>query len=489
MSHNSSVESGFTRTRVSVAQKPATTKAKATQRLDTIGEATAWSPCYICFDRGIVESYSSLVVVRLLMHKIWMWENEMADEDRAEAESEAGLQSPPSQNDPDERILHEIELLPCHYFNFFYGISGGGLVATLLGRLRLRVGDAVDQFQNITQAMSRHRRHGSFSGVVMPIYPSRYLVNAVHDAVMKHSIKTPECGGTDELFRTPSAVLSPTWEDPMQAQTCILVCGDIGGDISRQHSLRTFKTGSGYDKQVDPLDLPLAADQLDLTICQVLRAATARPRYFSPLETSIGSKTAKLFDASNAISNPTGIAIRDHNSSHRNSVSSEQKTLPAAEFTSPIDIKGSTADDRTLFLSIGWYEVVDKQDREFHKFGHVLPDAVPIDGHYDLESDFSDSMDSMYIQGTGYSYVRLRPDLRINGDFKQGPRINASSFGKIRDSTTDAVNNDEKLKRELRRAAKELVRRRRARQKMGGPRWEVFVGNTVKTDGDGKERS
>jgi hypothetical protein len=297
MYHNSSVESDRTTTRVSDAQKSATPKAKATQRLETIGEAAAWSPCCICFDGGIAGSNSSLVVVQLLMHEIWMWENEMADEDQAEAESQAGLQSPPSQIDPHERILHESGLLPCHYFDFFYGISSGGLIAMLLGRLRLRVDDATDQFQNITQAMFRHRRHGTLSGVLKPMYPSRYPVNAVHDTVTKHSIKTTKCSGKDQLFRTPPAVFPPTDEDPMQAQTCIIVYGGIRGSVVREHSLRTFKTGSGHNEQTEVFEVPLS-DQLDLTICQVLRAATATLVYFSPLETSTETKTVKRILAS-----------------------------------------------------------------------------------------------------------------------------------------------------------------------------------------------
>jgi hypothetical protein len=156
----------------------------------------------------------------------------------------------------------------------------------------------------------------------------------------------------------------------------------------------------------------------------------------------------------------------------------------ASNFASPINIEGSTADDLALFLSIGWRRVVEEQARKEPKFGHSS-------FGYSKQSsgDSSDRYVSGHTQESGYLYVRLRPTLHLDDDFKRGSRINASSFAKIRDSTTDAVNNDEELRRELRRAAKELVRRRRARQKMEGRRWEVFVGNTAKADGDGKERS
>jgi hypothetical protein len=85
--------------------------------------------------------------------------------------------------------------------------------------------------------------------------------------------------------------------------------------------------------------------------------------------------------------------------------------------------------------------------------------------------------------------IRLNPHLRLDGGVKVGLTESAPAFRAIYDTTIDAVNTDEKLRKELRRAAKELVHQRRARQKMGGPRWEVFVGNTVKGDEDGIKRS
>jgi hypothetical protein len=141
-------------------EPPITTSGPSDLGTSTPGiESTDWSPCYICFDSCDTESYSSLVIVQLLMHEIWMWENQMADEDQADAEARVGLQSQPSQCGVLEKIPMESELLPCHYFDFFYGTSHGGLVATLLGRLRLRVADATDRFEAFIRAMNSPRSH------------------------------------------------------------------------------------------------------------------------------------------------------------------------------------------------------------------------------------------------------------------------------------------------------------------------------------------
>jgi hypothetical protein len=78
-------------------------------------------------------------------------------------------------------------------------------------------------------------------------------------------------------------------------------------------------------------------------------------------------------------------------------------------------------------------------------------------------------------------YARLHPQLHFDGKVMFGAAINALKFETMRKSTVEFLNNDEHSKLHLRQIAEELVRRRRARQAMGGPRWEVFVGNTVKT--------
>jgi hypothetical protein len=83
-------------------------------------------------------------------------------------------------------------------------------------------------------------------------------------------------------------------------------------------------------------------------------------------------------------------------------------------------------------------------------------------------------------------YVRSDLGNVIDIDRKYPLTIDAPSLDAIRANTVDAVNKYGAFKDYLRQLAKELVSRRRARQAMRGPRWEVFVGNTNKIDdGDG----
>jgi hypothetical protein len=300
----------------------------------------AWSPCYVCFDSAGLRSYSSIIVVRLLMHEIWMWENEMADEDQAKAES----------------VPLETELLPCHYFDFFYGVSHGGLVATLLGRLRLRVDDAADEYRDITQAVFRDRR--LFSSA-LPLehmkllnYRRKDLRKAVHNTVTKHLIDRTECGGADQLFRPPASTRWPAEPDaPKQAQTCVKVYGGRF-EYKVAHTLCTFKYGPDQKECLhDAVSHSRAfTDQLDWTICHVLVAAMATPGFFlRSRETSRTGTTAMIWmDASVAMSNPTGDAALDYKFLCR------RGALPAPNLELPANTKQSTSENHPLFLSIGY---------------------------------------------------------------------------------------------------------------------------------------
>jgi hypothetical protein len=388
-------------------------------------ETAVWSPSYVCFDGYSTRSYSAaLVVFQLLMHEIWVWENEMADGDQAAETPGLGSQF---ECDTPEKIPHESELLPCHYFDFFYGTAEGGLIATLLGQLRMRVDDATDRFQQTTQAVFGHRQlfgYGSFTGLLnrskyrskyRPKYRPTGLFDAVHNTIMKHSTKKSECSGIDELFRTMAASWSP--EDPRQAQTCIAVAATVQDrfpsgrkvvytSVGDRNMLRTVRMGSNRERAI--------SDSSNLTICQVLSAATAIPRFFPPFEMSTFTEPPRIRDGS---------------------------------FT-------AFTNGQAIFLSI---------------------DSA---AHGNFETD------------NKYAHVTLSPRTRSDVDTNHESAFGASKFRAIYDETINSVNDNELFKEVLRRAAKDLVRRRRARQAMGGPRWDVFVGNTVKGDhGAGNGRS
>lgn len=173
-----------------------------------------WWPCLLTLDGGGIRGYSSLIILKALMHEIWLWEEKL---DREEQEGENGEVGSPTQMHGDEdkqaeggadgenvdingqekrtrdeteaartehsygvasgppqldapkaplaqmtaqdnltikvtkdRAMSEEELLPCHYFDFMYGTSTGGLIATILGRLRMTVSEGLDLYRSVS---------------------------------------------------------------------------------------------------------------------------------------------------------------------------------------------------------------------------------------------------------------------------------------------------------------------------------------------------
>lgn len=88
----------------------------------------------------------------------------------------------------------EDELRPCHYFDFMYGTSTGGLIATLLGRLRLTVPQCLELYREVGNDLFGTKRS------VVPFatkYDHRPLEEAVKKIVQKHCVQHDHCDGED----------------------------------------------------------------------------------------------------------------------------------------------------------------------------------------------------------------------------------------------------------------------------------------------------
>lgn len=99
--------------------------------------------------------------------------------------------------------------------------------------------------------------------------------------------------------------------------------------------------------------------------------------------------------------------------------------------------------------------------------------------------DAAHGNDSLHRQKMGMIYVRWQSYNELVDGFSkgQGLDINAPNFEAVYAHTVDAVNKKLAFRSNLRRIAKTLVGRRRARQAMGGPRWEAFAGNAAQANG------
>jgi len=94
------------------------------------------------------------------------------------------------------KALSEAELLPCHYFDFMYGTSTGGLIATILGRLRMTVSEALDLYRGVGEDLFGRRRSRL---PLMTKYHHEPLEKAVQDIVGARCHEHENCDGMDDL--------------------------------------------------------------------------------------------------------------------------------------------------------------------------------------------------------------------------------------------------------------------------------------------------
>jgi hypothetical protein len=92
------------------------------------------------------------------------------------------------------QTFNEDELLPCHYFDYMYGTSTGGLISVMLARLRMTVPQCLEIYRRVGQELFGHRRN------VLPLatkYHHKPLEKAVQEIVAQYCKQHEDCDGTD----------------------------------------------------------------------------------------------------------------------------------------------------------------------------------------------------------------------------------------------------------------------------------------------------
>jgi hypothetical protein len=93
----------------------------------------------LCFDGGGIWGYSSLLILAKLMREIRDLEMALIPAARTSSDSPL-IEGPISPRATERSSLtssHTHDFLPCHYFDYIAGTSTGGLIAIMLGRLRM----------------------------------------------------------------------------------------------------------------------------------------------------------------------------------------------------------------------------------------------------------------------------------------------------------------------------------------------------------------
>ncbi|KAJ7438759.1 FabD/lysophospholipase-like protein [Mycena latifolia] len=206
----------------------------------------------LAFDGGGIRGLSSLLILEGIMYRIQV---------------EKKLEVPP---------------LPCEYFDLICGTSTGGLIALMLGRLRMSVEDAIQAYDTLAQEVFSETKHfgqdGKFKASQLEAAIQKIVKENSASQDPKEPMKDPL--GRDAIFRT-------------------FVCAQSA------HAMRgnipvLFRT---YDSPHERA--------ATCTIWEAARATSAAPTFFKRIEIGPTSRAEAFLDGGLGRNNPTGTLLEE----------------------------------------------------------------------------------------------------------------------------------------------------------------------------------
>ncbi|KAF2487154.1 acyl transferase/acyl hydrolase/lysophospholipase [Neohortaea acidophila] len=494
-------------------------------------EADAWSPCILTLDGGGIRGYSSLLILKELMHQIWLWENVLEDEERAaHVESgQAGISEEPkemdqavgghdlapvfslsnhdssvspvhNQDDHDSDVSHrnressptnlssrksikEEDLLPCHYFDFMYGTSTGGLIATILGRLRMTVDEGLELYRKVGDDLFGRRRSS------IPLRTKYYhqpLERAVREIVSKRCLDHPNCDGNDlhpwdadKLDDILKQDIPFDVDKPRVCQSCCLTATH-DKSISEAYLLRSYP--HYYSPDGPNWTTPYNQGALKLPIWQCTRATTAAPFYFAMVKAHVDGEFKAFKDGGIRENNPSGAALSEFHSLYyrRNDTPALMLSIgtgrpdqskdgfagawgPAGHLPFVSKFLEKRAVIRNLLIK---YTEGEKQHYQMREYAHG-------EHHWYKRLNVSDGLQNMPLDSWERGEWQGQANVPGGATLTKMEDATAAYLEREYDPMVDTYAPPSTM---LRQTAEKLARQRRAREKEGGIRWEAFLG-------------
>lgn len=101
-----------------------------------------------------------------------------------------------------ERLMRKVNLesppKPCDYFDMIGGTSTGGLIAIMLGRLRMSIPDCIQAYLELADEVFDKKRHRfSYGGKVQGRFDAKALEHAIKKVLQDQNLNE------DELLKAP----------------------------------------------------------------------------------------------------------------------------------------------------------------------------------------------------------------------------------------------------------------------------------------------
>ncbi|CAE6461061.1 unnamed protein product [Rhizoctonia solani] len=200
----------------------------------------------LCLDGGGVRGLSSLFLLKEVLHRV--------------------AKSGKFTGDGSGKIL------PCEYFDMICGTSTGGLIAIMLGKLRMTVDEAIDKYLELSKHIFSKKKWIWKEGR----YCARNLEWAIQDIVAERAmvLKLPGYQNHVTKPRDRGKAIMMRGEKPDPKMCKVFVCAVNTLDTLAEVNVRTYEVEKNQRE--------------DFAIWEAARATSAAPYFFKPLVVSSG---------------------------------------------------------------------------------------------------------------------------------------------------------------------------------------------------------
>ncbi|KAL6712759.1 hypothetical protein ACLMJK_009697 [Lecanora helva] len=270
---------------------PASSNPKRQETFDTknsesFEESAPWDQkAILSLDGGGIRGYSALLIIRAIMEAIKAVEMKYPDGDGPAESSYHPLSSNPEHimgtRVPQRENRQASKWLPCHYFDYMAGTSTGGLIAIMLGRLRMNIDDCISDYETLGGQVFGHSRWFHLRSPLWwprDKYNHEVLKQVVMNVVKERAPKIDSFpGGQNFSFdenRCRTVVVS--YQQPKET-----------AGLEKPYLFRTYKNLHLDEESQGPGDEGMVrnpGEAQDIPIWEVARATSAAPTYFKPVE-------------------------------------------------------------------------------------------------------------------------------------------------------------------------------------------------------------